>query len=49
MKSSFLKGEAEVKCDSLDLHSERDRSDGIVPENLVFIYFQLEASCLWLI
>jgi hypothetical protein len=41
MRNSFLKGEAEVESDFVDLHSERDRRDGMVPDNLVFIYFQL--------
>ena len=38
---SFLKSEAEVNCDSLDLDSKRYRRNGMVPDNLVLIYLWL--------
>jgi hypothetical protein len=40
-KTGFSMNEVKVKCDPLDLHSEGDRRDGIVPDNHVFTFFRL--------
>jgi hypothetical protein len=43
-KTSFSMNEAKVKCDPLDLHSERGRRDGIVPDSHIFPLFQFTAK-----